>query len=127
MKHGLWPLGRTKQVHPGQDGIVPVVDVHTKTVIYMRLVIKVYPLEWCYIDEVPQGGGNVTESTPDKELKENCYKMEGHLLVIPCESIVMNTAIITWEKQLWFGKNNTVLIKLVLKFKLINDNSLVTS
>ena len=30
----------------------------------MRPVVKIYPLEECYVDEVPQGG-NVTESTPD--------------------------------------------------------------
>ena len=34
----------------------------------------------------------------------------------------------TWirEKQLWFGKNNFVLMRLTLKFKLANDNSFVT-
>ena len=45
----------------------------------------------------------------------------------PNEPIVMNTVIIILrKKQIWFGKNNFVLIRLVLKFKLVNENSLVT-
>ena len=28
-------------------------------------VVKIYPLEECYVDEVPQGGGNDTESNSD--------------------------------------------------------------
>ena len=31
VKRRSWPLGRIEQVHPGQDGIVRVVDVRTKT------------------------------------------------------------------------------------------------
>ena len=65
MKHGSWPLGRIEQVHPGQDDIVPVVNFCTKTGVYMRPVVKIYLLEECYVDEVPQGGGNVAESTSD--------------------------------------------------------------
>ena len=65
MKGESWPLGRIEQVHPGQDGIVHVVNVHTKTGVYVRPVLKMYLLEECYVDDVPQGGGNVTESTSD--------------------------------------------------------------
>ena len=63
VKHESWPLGRIEQVHPVQDGIVHVVNVHTKTGVYVRPVVKIYPLVECYVDDVPQGGGNVTEST----------------------------------------------------------------
>ena len=31
VKRRSWPLGRIEQVHPGQDGIVRVLDVCTKT------------------------------------------------------------------------------------------------
>ena len=31
VKCGSWPLRRIEQVHPGQDGIVRVVNVRTKT------------------------------------------------------------------------------------------------
>ena len=67
-KCGSWPLGRIEQVHLGQDGIVRVVNVRTKAGVYVRPVVKIYPLEECYVDEVPQGGGNVTESTLDSRI-----------------------------------------------------------
>lgn len=39
-----WPLGRITAVHPGQDGIVRVVEVTTATGTYKRPVVKVHPL-----------------------------------------------------------------------------------
>ena len=65
VKCELWPLGRIKEVHLGQDGIVFVIDVHSKTRASMRPFMKVYPLKECYVDKVPQARGNVTESTSD--------------------------------------------------------------
>ena len=70
-KHGSWPLGRIKQVHPGQDGIVYVVGVCTKTGVYMNLVMKIDPLEACHDNVVPQGG-NVTESASDSRVSHMC-------------------------------------------------------
>ena len=65
VKRGLWPLGRIERIHPGQDGIIRVVDVRTKSGVYVRPVVKIYPLEIDCINEVPQGGENVTESMVD--------------------------------------------------------------
>lgn len=39
-----WPLGIIKNLFPGKDGIVRVVDVQTRTGIYRRPVVKLYPL-----------------------------------------------------------------------------------
>ena len=58
---GLWPLGGIENIYPGRDGIVCVVDVRTKTGVYRRPAVKIYPLEEQTFNEVPQGGGNVTE------------------------------------------------------------------
>ena len=71
MKCGSWPLGRIEQVHPGQDGIICVVNVCTKTWVHMRPVVKTCQLEECYVDKVHQGGGNVTESTSDSRIVIN--------------------------------------------------------
>ena len=65
VKRGSRPLGRVEQVQPWQDGIVRAVNVRTKTRVCVRPVLEIYPLEECYVDEVPQGGGNVTKSTSD--------------------------------------------------------------
>ena len=65
VKRGSRPLGRVEQVHPWQDGILHVVNVRIKTRVYVRPVLEIYSLEECYVDEVPQGGGNVTKSTSD--------------------------------------------------------------
>ena len=61
-------IRRIEQVCTGQDGIVLVVNVRTKTGAYVRLVLKIHPLEECYFDEVLQGGRNVTESTSDSRI-----------------------------------------------------------
>ena len=58
-------MGRIENIHPSRDGIVHAVDVRTKTGVYRRPVVKIYPLEEQMFNEVPQGGGNVTESTSD--------------------------------------------------------------
>ena len=47
VKRGLWLLGRIEQVHPGQDGIVRVVNVRTKTGVYVRPVVKIYLPDEC--------------------------------------------------------------------------------
>lgn len=39
-----WPLGRITAVHPGDDGIVRVVEVTTATGTFKRPVVKVFPL-----------------------------------------------------------------------------------
>ena len=65
VKRGSWLLGRIEQVHPGQDGIVRVVNVRTKTGVYVRPVVKIYLPDECYVEEAPQGGGNLTETTSD--------------------------------------------------------------
>ena len=65
VKRGSWLLGRIEQVHPGQDGIVRVVNVRTKTGVYVRPVVKIYLSDECYVEEALQGGGNVTETTSD--------------------------------------------------------------
>ena len=64
VKCELWPLGRIKEVHLGQDGIVCVIDVHSKTRGSMRPFMKVYPLEECYVDKVPQAGGGMLQKVP---------------------------------------------------------------
>ena len=66
VKCGSWLLRRTEQAHPGQDSTVRVVDVLTKTGVYVRPVVKVYSLKECYVDKVPQSVENVTESTSDR-------------------------------------------------------------
>ena len=45
--------------------IARVVDVRTKTDVYMRPIVKIYPLEEQTFDEVPQGGGNITETNAE--------------------------------------------------------------
>ena len=45
MPRSSWPRGRVVAVHPGQDGIVRVVDVKTSTGVFRRPVIKL-----CVID-----------------------------------------------------------------------------
>ena len=55
--------GSMEQFHPMQDGIVRVVDLRTKRGVYLRPVLNIYPLEECYVDDIPQSGGNVTGST----------------------------------------------------------------
>ena len=65
VKRGSWPLGRIEQAHPGQDVIAHVVNVCTKTEVYVIPFVKIYPLEECYVDKIPQGEGNVTEITSD--------------------------------------------------------------
>ena len=42
-----------------------VVDVRTKTDVYMRPIVKIYPLEEQTFDEVPQGGGNIAKSNSE--------------------------------------------------------------
>lgn len=39
-----WPLGRVTKLYPGNDGIVRVVDVQTKSGLYKRPVAKLCPL-----------------------------------------------------------------------------------
>ena len=64
VKHEFWPSGRIEKVHCRQDGIVCVVDVCKKIRAYVRPAMK-KKIEGCFIDEVPQGEGNVAESTSD--------------------------------------------------------------
>ena len=45
--------------------IARVVDVRTKTDVYMRPIVKIYPLEEQTFDEVPQGGFNITETNAE--------------------------------------------------------------
>ena len=45
--------------------IARVVDVRTKTDVYMRPIVKIYPLEEQTFDEVPQGGCNITETNAE--------------------------------------------------------------
>ena len=54
-------MGRFENIYPGIDGIVCVVDAQTKIGVYRRPVMKIHPLEEQTFDEIPQGGGNVTE------------------------------------------------------------------
>ena len=56
VKRGSWPLGRIEQAHPGQDVIVHV-NVCTKTEVYVIPFVKIYMLEECYVDKIPEGGG----------------------------------------------------------------------
>ena len=58
-------MGRTEKTYPGGDGITRVVDVRTKGDVYMRPIVKIYPLEEQTFDEVPQGGGNITKSNSE--------------------------------------------------------------
>ena len=62
MDHGH--LGRIEQVHPGQDGIVSVVNAHIKTGVCMRQVMKIYTLEECYNDKVPKVGEMLQKVPP---------------------------------------------------------------
>ncbi|KAJ8928008.1 hypothetical protein NQ314_019474 [Rhamnusium bicolor] len=39
-----WPLGRIVEIFPGQDGVVRVVSMKTKTGIFKHPVVKVCPL-----------------------------------------------------------------------------------
>ena len=55
VKRGSWPLGRIENIYPGSDGVVQIVDVRTKSGVYSRPVVKIYPLEDRFVDEVPQG------------------------------------------------------------------------
>ena len=55
LKRGKWPLGRILEVKPGQDDVVRVVTVRTKTGVYTRPVAKILRLENDHPD-VPQGG-----------------------------------------------------------------------
>ena len=57
-------LGRIEQVHPGQDGIVSVFNVHTKTEVCVRQVVKIYTLEECYDDKVPKVGEMLQKVPP---------------------------------------------------------------
>ena len=57
-------LRRIEQVHPGQDGIVSVVNVHTKTGVCVRQVVKIYMLEECYNDKVPKVGEMLQKVPP---------------------------------------------------------------
>lgn len=43
-----WPLGRVTKLYPGNDGIVRVVDVQTKSGLYKRPVAKLCPLPTQY-------------------------------------------------------------------------------
>jgi len=40
----FWKLGRIIQLHPGDDGIVPVATVKTETNLLKRTIVKLYPL-----------------------------------------------------------------------------------
>jgi len=44
MKNHRWPLGRIKQVHPGNDGMVRVVDVLCGGKVYRRASSALIPL-----------------------------------------------------------------------------------
>ena len=54
------PLRRIEQANPVKDGIVCIDNVCTKTGVFMRPVVKIYPLEKCFVDDAHQGGRNVT-------------------------------------------------------------------
>ena len=69
VKRGSWPLGRIENIYPVSDGVVQIVDVRTKSGVYSRPVVKIYPLEDRYVDEVPQGGGNVEDKIHKKDIK----------------------------------------------------------
>ena len=49
--------------------MVRIVDVRTKSDVYSRPVVKKYPLEDRFVDEVPQGGGNVEDKIHKKDIK----------------------------------------------------------
>ena len=65
VRWGLWPLGRIENTYSGGDRIVRVVDEQTKTGVCRRPAVKVYQLEEKTFDEIPQGGGIVTESNSE--------------------------------------------------------------
>ena len=50
MPRGSWPRGRVVAVHPGQDGIVRVVDVKTSTGVFRRPVTKLCVIDVWYCD-----------------------------------------------------------------------------
>ena len=58
LKRGKWPLGRIVKVKPGQDDVVRVVTVRTKTGTYTRPVTKLLRLENDH-PNVPQWGEDV--------------------------------------------------------------------
>ena len=43
---GNWPLARVVAVHPGNDGVVRVVDVKTKDGVYRRPVAKLCRIDY---------------------------------------------------------------------------------
>ena len=62
-------MGRIENIYPGSDGVVRIVDVRTKSGVYSRPVVKIYPLEDRFVDEVPQGGGNVEHKIHKNDTK----------------------------------------------------------
>ena len=45
LPQGVWPMGRIVCTHPGQDGMVPLVTVHTQCREYKRPVAKLCLLD----------------------------------------------------------------------------------
>ncbi|KAG5872746.1 hypothetical protein JTB14_002209 [Gonioctena quinquepunctata] len=42
--HSRWQLGSVVEIHPGRDGIMRLVTVHTAHGLIKRSVVEVYPL-----------------------------------------------------------------------------------
>ncbi|XP_058817306.1 uncharacterized protein LOC131680609 [Topomyia yanbarensis] len=53
-----WPLARIEAITPGQDNIVRVATVRTKSGIYTRPVRKLYPLPFCSEADIKQNEHN---------------------------------------------------------------------
>ena len=58
VKRGQWKLGRVVEIHPGEDGVVRVVNCTSKGT-YQRPAMKVFRLENDGKFEDPQNGGNI--------------------------------------------------------------------
>ena len=59
IRKGSWSLGRIVELLPGKDGIIRVVKVRTKDVLYTRPVTKLGKLEQ---NEVPHRAGYVDQN-----------------------------------------------------------------
>ena len=50
-------MDRIEKPYPGENGIVRVVNMRSKTDTYNRSIVKIYPQDEQTFDEVPQVGG----------------------------------------------------------------------
>ncbi|GFY70989.1 uncharacterized protein TNIN_221881 [Trichonephila inaurata madagascariensis] len=60
-----WPLGKVKNIYPGKDGIVRVVEIKTKNGTFLRPVQRLYPLEVGEPGNFPFPGEEPTPSVAD--------------------------------------------------------------